>query len=107
MVSRDGNTSTRKKSPKTSVKAVGATMVKRRSHLLRRGRAHVGAAAARAIAPPLQFLRPHLTAGRRRPSSTALVELQREGGHADPGARHADRHGAVEPGARKQEGRHW
>ena len=38
----------------------------------------------------------------RRRARAALVELQRQGGRADPGARHADRHAAVESGAGEQ-----
>ena len=43
---------------------------------------------------------------RRRRARAALVELQRQGGRADPGARHADRHAAVESGAGEQGRRH-
>ena len=57
----------------------------------------VRAAAARAIA----WRVPDLPAGRRR-ARAALVELQRQGGRADPSPRHADRHAAVEPGAGEQ-----
>ena len=64
--------------------------------LLRRRRAHVRAAAARAAPRP-----PWTSAGRHR-ASAALVELQREIDRADPGARHADRRAAVEPGAGEQ-----
>ena len=47
----------------------------------------------------------HIAAGRRR-ARTALVKLQRQGGRADSGARHADRHAAVESGAGEQGRRH-
>ena len=42
------------------------------------------------------------TATGRRRARAALVELQRQGGRADPSARHADRHAAVEPRAGEQ-----
>ena len=74
--------------------------------LLRRGREQVGEAVARTAAPPLRPARPHPTARRRCSACPALVELQREVGRADPGARHADRRAAVEPGAGEQASRH-
>ena len=77
------------------------------SRLLRRGREELGEAAARTTTPLLRPTRPHATARRRRSACPALVELQREGGCADPGARHADRRAAVEPGAGEQASRYW
>ena len=74
--------------------------------LLRRGREELGEAAACATAPSLRPTRPHTAARRRRAACSALVKLQREGGRADPGARHADRHAAVEFGAGEQASRH-
>ena len=100
--SRVGNTSTRRRSRKDIGEGRWREYGTRgRPRLLRGRRAHVGAAAARATARP----RP-LAIARRRRARAALVELQREGGRADPGARHADRHAAVEPGAGEQGGRH-
>ena len=49
--------------------------------------------------------RPRPAAGQRR-ARAALVELQRQGDRADPGARHADRHAVVESGAGEQGGGH-
>ena len=43
---------------------------------------------------------------RQRRARAALVELQRQGDRADPGARHADRHALVESGAGEQGRRH-
>ena len=77
-----------------------------RSRLLRRGREELGEAAARTTAPLLRPTRPHTTARRRRSACPALVELQREGGCANPGARHADRRAAVESGAGEQASRY-
>ena len=63
-----------------------------RPRLLRRGRAQVGAAAARAVAAAA-ITRPPCC---RPPMSSACCtgRITAQGGRADPGARHADRHGA-------------
>ena len=62
---------------------------------------------ARTATPLLQPIWPHITARRRRAARPVLVELQREGGRPHPGARHADRHAAMEPGAGEQASRYW
>ena len=65
--------------------------------ILRGGRPGLDAAAARTITrTSVATLR--VRTGRCR-ARAALVELQRESHRADPGARNADRHAALEPGA--------
>src|SRR5262249_43434137 len=55
----------------------------------------------------LQPICPHIPPRRRRPARPVLVKLQREGGPPHQGARHADRHAAMEPGAGEQASRYW
>ena len=67
-----------------------------RLRILRRGRAKSSTLLLR------KQLRGCATAPRcRRRARAALVELQRQGGRADSGARHADRHAAVESRCRR------
>src|SRR5262249_61393813 len=78
-----------------------------RSQLLRRGREELVEAVARTATPLLRPMWPHTAARRRCSACTALVKLQRKDGCANPGARHANRHCIVEPGAGEQASRYW
>ena len=91
-----GRTSTRKRLPKRSARAAGASTVEAVVYaVLRRGRRANHAIVARP-ACRLRAIRPD-----RPASGRALERVQRQERRANPGARHADRHAAVESACRR------